>query len=246
MPRRWAGVWTRGLLAPRRRVAALWDRIEGPAVPLTEPWALGIGRFLGAHPRLPRRLRSALGLLDRLGAVSLRPDAIGVDGESVPWDRVTELRLAPAVDVLTVQALEQEYARLTSRLPRIPGRRWVVARAMELVLTLVLAVTGLGLRTGSTAGTEGEPDTEGDRVLSRHVLRSVRHRGRLRDGELEPGVFAALVFVKKPEVTEAAVELARRNGVRVVRAEPVRSHRQAARLRGAAVRIRRRLASGGG
>ena len=59
------------------RVAALLKRMRPPAGPLTERWALGIGDIVADTARLPRRLRGAVGFLNRFGGLAISPQALG-------------------------------------------------------------------------------------------------------------------------------------------------------------------------
>ncbi|WP_030231024.1 hypothetical protein [Streptomyces sp. NRRL S-350] len=191
--------------------------VAPPPVPATEPWKLSVGTLIGRHPRTPAVVHKLLGLLDGLGAVHLGPAEVGFDGEVVAWDKVVEIRTRNAFEVLTTTALEQEVDRVRELLPPVPGRKWVVTKAGEVLATVVLAA----LERGSV-------DQRLDELT---VPARIVHRGLLgRPRVLEAGAFAAATLVVTAEAGESLVATARKRGIPVRPAEPGAEPDRAARV----------------
>jgi hypothetical protein len=205
-------------------VPELITHIEGPRLPLLESWDIGLGQILSGHPGLPENLRGAVGHLDRLGRLRISPDAISFDGDQVRWERVDEIRFGPVLDVITSAALQHEARRLTSLLPPVPGRKWLVQQALGSLVALCLAAAGPVI---DDPGTDGEPDDG----AAPGIPVSVTYRGLARRKELTPGVFAALVAASTPSISEAIAAIARERGIRVTVAPVPRSRTQALALR---------------
>jgi hypothetical protein len=181
--------------------------IAPPPVPVTEPWRLSIGVLLGRHPRTPALAHKALGLLDRFGAVQLGPDAVGFDGEEIPWEKVTEIRTRNAFEVMTTEALEQEVDRLRQLLPPVPGRKWVVTKAAEAIATVVLAA----LERGSV-------DQRLDELA---VPVEIVHKGMLGRQRLQVGgLFAAATLAVVEQASWSLAATAQQHGIPVTAAQP--------------------------
>ena len=207
-----------------RAVAA----VPAPSMPLTSSWHVGLGDLVAKLPGIPEKLRSGTRFLDRLGQITLAPDALELDGERVRWSDVVEVQLAPLSESLTGIALKREVDRLTSRLPPIPGRKWFIARALD-VIAGILAVGGQRLSRSSAL------DQEVLQVPARIVV-----RGRLRRRELVPGLFASAVLGTVPGASDALIGLARAQGAAVRAAPATRTRQQAEALLGAALSLSRR------
>jgi hypothetical protein len=206
--------------------------ISGPTVPFSTPWRTGLGELLSTHPQLPKGLVGVVRQLDRLGEIQLSPETLGFDGEQVPWSRIQQIAVGSAGDMLTSRALEQEIGRLTSRLPPVPGRRWLVSHVMEVLVALCLAAAVRSERDpGPTEETSAPRD--GQRV----VPVAVTYRGALRTRVLTPGVFATLVAASTPSVAEATISLARAHGVTITIAPPSPARERAATMREVAAGI---------
>jgi hypothetical protein len=207
----------------------LITNIEGPLVPLRQPWGSGLGQILGTHPALPDNLRSTVNRLDRLGRIRMSPEMIGFDGEDVRWERVDEIAFGPVQDVITSHALQHEARRLTTLLPPVPGRKWLVRQALQILVGLCRAVAD---RSVDDSESEGAPS----------IPVSVTYRGSLgRRKELTPGVFAALVAASAPTFSEAVMMIAAERGIRITVAPVPRSRAQATAIRKMANAMSRRL-----
>jgi len=216
-------------------VPELIRSIEGPRLPLRERWGVGLGQVLNGHPGLPENLRGVVSHLDRLGHVQISPDAIGFDGGEVRWEKVEEIRFGPALDLLTSQALQHEAERLTSLLPPVPGRKWLVQQAVGVLAALCLAVAGPEADADPETG--GEPDN----ALAAGIPVSVAYRSLARRKDLTPGIFAALVAASTPGISEAIVAIAQERGIKVTIAPAARSRAQALAMRRMAAAVADRL-----
>lgn len=212
-------------------VAGLVGDIEGPSIPQQGPWSVGVGQILRRHPQLPPKLGGVVGGLDRLGFLAISAEAITFDRETVNWDSIEEIRFGLAADVLTSQALQTEVRRLTSLLPPVPGRAWLVRRIIELLGAFCLAAA-------SRAGDDDEPDHQDTLGVPVGIV----YRRRLRRGELTPGVFVALAAASVPTIVPAITAMASEHGITVTMAPRSRSRRQAEAIRRVAGALAERLA----
>lgn len=205
----------------RRALAAL----PPPPVPVTEPWEVSVAALIGRHPRVPGPAVRLLHLLDGLGQVAVGPDRVGFDGEDTAWEKVQEIRLHSTRDLLPDVVVEKEVDRIREFLPPVPGRKWVVTRAVEGLLTLVLAAAEAAERE--------------DRLLPCEIV----HRGLLgRPKQLGGGLFAAAVLASVPAASASILATAKARGIPVVTVGPsgVRADR-AQRLRVTSDGLRDRL-----
>src|SRR2546423_7921446 len=106
--------------------------IPMPSVPADAPWQLSLAGYLRQRTELPSLALKPLGLLDRYGEVAVGPDAMAFDGEDVPWNKVIRLVVRDVVEVVSEAAMAHEAEKIRSMLPPVPGRKWVVERAMTL------------------------------------------------------------------------------------------------------------------
>lgn len=179
---------------------------EPPQVPAAEPWKLSVGALVGRHRRTPGVVRKALGLLDGFGAVSVGPEGVGFDGDHVEWDRVEEIRTRSAYEMLTTQALDREVDRLREFLPPVPGRKWVVTKATEVLTTVVLA-----------ALEQGSEDRLGELTVPSEIV----HRGLLgRRRTLSGGLFAVAVLTVVLPAGRSVLATAEEHGVKITEAAP--------------------------
>jgi len=176
--------------------------IPMPSVPADAPWQLSLAGYLRQRTELPSLALKPLGLLDRYGEVAVGPDAMAFDGEDVPWNKVIRLVVRDVVEVVSEAAMAHEAEKIRSMLPPVPGRKWVVERAMTL----------LG-------------DIAGPRLMRKRggeVVSEVVYRGAFRrEKTLQAGVFAALVMAKWPDVQRSLVATARVHGIEVYGEAPV-------------------------
>jgi hypothetical protein len=227
--------------SPGSGSADSWPRsalqaVPAPSIPVRTAWSFGLKDLLLTAPRVPPGLARALGALDRLGQLSVTPDGLGFDGEFIAWSRIQEIRCTSALDLATVGGVERELARIASRLPPVPGRKWVVSRASSAITAIALAAVEL-------AGSRFSQQAEGSRAASIPV--TVVYRGALgRQREHAAGLFSSLACAGIAGVSEAIIDLARRHGVDVIDAPPPRSALYADQLRATAGALRQRLVPG--
>lgn len=212
-----------GLVDSAESLAGLVDGIVPPTLPLAGSWAVGLGSLLRQHPQIPDGIGSLVAQLDRWGELALTPDEITVDGESVRWSSVQSVSMGRASDILTSGALDRELQRLTSRLPPVPGRAWVVRHATSIVVGLCLSVTRPELAEAESM---------------RMAPLSIAYRSSLRNRTLQPGIFATLLAMKLPAAAEAVASLALDHGAEVTTAPPSKAQEWAGTLRSAALRLK--------
>jgi len=214
--------------------------IEGPTIPLQEPWSIGLGQVLSRHPKLSGKLSGAVLNLDRLGHLQISPDAISFDGEAVPWDEITEIKFGPVVDLVTSYALQNEIGRLTARLPQLPGRDLLVRQAVDALVAVCLASAGA---TADQESAARQVDEAGGSVVT-GVPVMVVYGGPARRRGLTPGVFVAVIAASIPSVSQAIAQFARERGIKISVAPPSRSRRQAIVMRNVADSLSARLKRG--
>ncbi|WP_344833602.1 hypothetical protein [Actinocorallia longicatena] len=187
-------------------------------------WKLSVGGIIGRHPKTPGTVRKLLGLLDDFGAVEIGPDEIGFDGTTVAWDRVIEIRRHSTADLLPDVVMDREVDRIRDFLPPVPGRKWVVTRATETLLTLVMAARGAG---------------GGDSVIPCEIV----YRNRLgRTAELPAGLFAATILTLMPAASETLMSTAHQRGIPIIMvASTSPKADRAERLRKASARLADRV-----
>ena len=209
----------------------LITNIEGPPVPLRQPWSCALGQILGNHPALPDNLRSTVNHLDRLGRIQMSTKMINFDGEAVRWEKVSEIAFGPVQDVITSHALQHEAKRLTALLPPVPGRKWLVRQALEVVGGLCRSLANRSVDVSESEG-----------GIAAGIPMSVTYRGSLgRRKELTPGIFAALVAASMPSISEALMTIAAERGIRITVAPIPHSGAQALAIRKMADAMSHRL-----
>jgi hypothetical protein len=171
------------------------ESVPVPSIPATEPWEMSLAAFLRLRTDLPELALKPLGLLDRYGAVTLGPEVVGFDGEEIPWARVVRIGVREVGLVVTDSALDREAEKIRGLLPPLPGRKWVVERAME-----VIGAAAMPLMAGKSAG----------------VACEIAYRTKLgREKILETGLFGALLLASRRPIHESFVATAREHGVPV-------------------------------
>jgi hypothetical protein len=210
-----------------RRAIAAYPR---PSFPLEREWDVSVQGIVRLVPYVPRFATAPLGLLDRFGAVTVGPGRVGLDGKDVEWDRVVEVRTAPAWTCLSAEALEVNLAQYVVALPPLPGRAWVLRKVSELLLSLYLAVlppdTGgddAVTHAAALLGADGEAaDAEGEDAGGRtdpmfdRVVTQVVYRRRFGSGEAQASATSVLLQLALPGTTGAIVRTAAERGVAVV------------------------------
>ncbi|WP_163188775.1 hypothetical protein [Cellulosimicrobium sp. SL-1] len=218
-----------------RRVIAAYPR---PTYPLEREWDVSVQGVVRLVPYVPRFATAPLALLDRFGAVTIGPRRVGLDGKDVDWDRVVEVRTAPAWTCLSAEALEVNLAQYVVALPPLPGRAWVLGKISELLLSLYLAVLppdadGDDVLADTHAlfgacGTEGgaadrpdgsadvaDADAPPDRMFDR-VVTQVVYRRRFGTGEAQASTTSVLLQLALRGATDTLVRTAAERGVDVV------------------------------
>ncbi|MBN0040530.1 hypothetical protein JN535_10185 [Cellulosimicrobium cellulans] len=192
-----------------RRAMAAYPR---PSYPLEREWDVSIQGIVRLVPYVPRFATAPLALLDRFGAVTIGPQRVGLDGKDVDWDRVVQVRTAPAWTCLSAEALEANLAQYVVALPPLPGRAWVLRKVSELLLSLYLAVL--------------PPDTDGDAAAAEvdappepmfdRVVTQVVHERRFGSGEAQASTTSVLLQLALRGATDTIVRTAAERGVEVV------------------------------
>ena len=225
-----AGVLDDGSLEGRvaewaRRAIAAYPR---PTFPPEREWDVSVQGVVRLVPYVPRFATAPLALLDRFGAVTIGPDNVGLDGKDVGWERVVEVRTAPAWTCLSAEALEVNLAQYVVALPPLPGRAWVLRRISELLLSLYLAVlppdeddagaTADEAAADEAAADEAVADDDGRRpdAMFDRVVMQVVYRRRFGTGEAHASTTSVLLQLALPGSTETIVRTAAARGVEVV------------------------------
>ncbi|MGZ6778287.1 MAG: hypothetical protein ACXVGO_04755 [Mycobacterium sp.] len=173
----------------------LRNSVRPKSCPAEERWSLSIGDAVADAVSAPEPLRRVVRLLNHFGGVAMSAQSVEFDGDDVDWSDVTDIRTRNLVGYLLSDAIDKQVGKLP--LPRIPGRRLLIDAVGAAVLTALVAVAGQQLDEGS---------------LDVRIPAEVHYRGLLRDRELSPGVFAALVLTD-PAVRKCLQETARIHGV---------------------------------
>ncbi|MFI2703181.1 hypothetical protein [Cellulosimicrobium composti] len=198
------------------------DAYPRPSYPLEREWDVSVQGVVRLVPFVPRFATAPLALLDRFGALTIGPRRVGLDGKDVDWERVVEVRTAPAWTCLSAEALEANLAELVVALPPVPGRAWVLRRISELLLSLYLAVmppdddgtdvlADAHALLGAYDGGTGRKDPTFDRVVT-HVV----YRRRFGTGEAQASATSVLLQLALRGATDVVVRTAEERGVDVV------------------------------
>lgn len=190
-----------------RRAIAAYPR---PSYPLEREWDVSVQGVVRLVPYVPRFATAPLALLDRFGAVTIGPQRVGLDGKDVDWERVVEVRTAPAWTCLSAEALEVNLAQYVVALPPLPGRAWVLRKISELLLSLYLAVLPPDA-DGADVVADAPPDPMFDRVVTQVV-----YRRRFGTGEAQASTTSVLLQLALRGATDTIVRTAAERGVEVV------------------------------
>ncbi|SDZ46048.1 hypothetical protein SAMN05444365_1198 [Micromonospora pattaloongensis] len=165
--------------------------MDGPKLPLREPWSVGLGQDLGEQLGIPVLFRSAVLRFDSFGSLAISPDSTCFDGVEVRWDEIEEMQVGDATGLILSRAIEREFGRLMARLPPIPAKGWLVDQAVDLLVALGQAAAGLRRKAGEGGGLDGTGAPPG-------VPLQITYRRRLGRKKLTPGVFVTLVAALVP------------------------------------------------
>lgn len=245
-------------------VSRALDAYPRPALPLATRWDASVAGLVRQVPHMPRFATRPLELLDRFGAVHVGPEGMGFDGDEIAWDRVLEVRTAPAWSSLSADALEANFAQYLRVIPRLPGRGWVLGKVSELLVSLYLAVVPLPddaalLLAPDATGEDPEGETpesetpRGDAApalprvpFTERTVTEIVYKKRFGEGEQQASTTSVLLQLAFPESTEAMLALAAERDVTVVHVpvedgEMGAAIRRAASWRGAALGMRDRF-----
>jgi hypothetical protein len=178
-----------------RDMRAMLAAVPRPASPIAQPWELSIATLIGSHPRVPSIAAKLLRRLDRFGRVSIRPDRVGFDDKTIRWSRVIEVRTYTTTGLVPHVVIDREVERIREMFPPVPGRRWLVRKAAEGLLTVVMAGAGQRLRHAAIV----------PMLPCEIVYRNVFGR-RV---ELPAGLFAAAMMAAIPEAGHSLTTTAR-------------------------------------
>jgi len=171
-----------------------------PPGQLYDGWSMGVGDVLASLPKVPKRVRGLIRKLNRFGGVSLSPQEIVLDGDDVPWEKVTEVRTRHLVGYLVGDAVQQQVEGLP--MPPFPGRRRLLDALGQALLTLTIA-------------TAEEQLDKVDFFIPAEIV----YKGSFgRRKELNAGFVSALILAE-PAVSEALIATAKARGITVTPAD---------------------------
>lgn len=190
------------------------DAYPRPSYPLEQEWDVSVQGLVRLIPYVPRFATAPFALLDRFGAVTVGPERVGLDGKDVDWDRVVEVRTAPAWTCLSAEALEANLAQYVVALPPLPGRSWVLRKIGELLFSLYLTVLPPDLDDDAQALLA--QDREEDEPMFDRVVTHVVYRRRFGQGEAQASTASVLLQLALRGSTDTVVRTAAARGVDVV------------------------------
>jgi len=199
------------------RLTALLQRTRPMPGPVVGRWSIGIGDLIAEHPKVPSQLHGLVRTLDRYGGLAISERSVAFDGDEIEWSSVTEVRTRNVVEYLLSDAAQQLISHLP--MPWFPGRRKVLDAISQALLTLLLATARAQLeRPGAALMIPAE----------------IQYRGGVRrEGELAPGVLAALALAD-PAVNQCLIATAQAHQIVVRPADDtmmVSADQRAAQLR---------------
>lgn len=148
-----------------------------PPGPVRGTWGIGIGQMLAAFPQTPDKLRGIVTKLDRFGGVEVTESSLSLDGSSIDWSSVQEIRTLSLVDYLLSGAINQQVKNLP--IPWFPGRGRLVSAITNALATLLMTAAHAQL----------------DRGTDIQIPAEIHYRGGLgRRRELAPGMLATLLL----------------------------------------------------
>ncbi|MFH5230860.1 hypothetical protein [Antrihabitans spumae] len=184
--------------APQDWLQRALAAIPQPAAPVTQRWEASVGALVASQTSLPGPAARALHSLDTIGAVVVSPTEVGFDGTTIPWSDVVEVRLHSAVDLLPDVVIDKEVDRIRRLFPPVPGRKWLVHKTVDGLLTLALTAFN-------------RPASE-----ARAVPCEIVYRGSLgRTKQLSGGLFVAGALAELDGVSEAVVATAQAHRIPV-------------------------------
>jgi hypothetical protein len=181
-------------------VRASLSAFPRPTSPIAEPWELSIAALVGQHRKVPSIAAKLLRRLDQFGRVTIGPDRVGFDDKTVTWRKVIEIRTYATTDVVPSVVLDREIDRIREIFPPIPGRKWMVTKAANGMLTLIIAVAGHPPWQAQLPMLPCE-------IVYRNVLG--------RRATLPAGLFAAIVLAAIPEASHSLITTARTRSIPV-------------------------------
>ena len=188
------------LLGGERGVRATLAAVPRPASPVAEPWELSFATLLCRHPRVPSFAGRLLRRFDKYGQVVIGPERVGFDRKTVRWSKVIEIRTYPTTNLVPSVVVDREIDRIREALPPVPGRRWIVTRMAEGLLTLLMAILGPRWKANIAPRLPCE-------IVYRNVFG--------RQTRLRAGLFAVLVLAAIPESATSLVATAQASSISI-------------------------------
>jgi hypothetical protein len=198
-------------------VRALVSGLALPDAPITYPWEASAAALVTSHPMAPALAAGLFRRLDQFGRIAIGPRGVGFDGHDVAWEEIIEVRVHSTVDMVPRVVMHREVDRIRELFPPVPGRRWVVSRAADAMLTLVMAAAHRPERDTATA-----PEVPCELVYRRRL-------GRTRT--LSAGLFATTILVVVPEASHSLIASAHARGIPVRTVRDSSAGARAARAR---------------
>jgi hypothetical protein len=181
------------------RVPGRLEAIGAPDYPLTSPWSIGFGEFLGGIAGVPEFVRPATSGLDRFGSIAISSDAVAIDGKKIPWSDVTAVTFGSPADAVSAWSGDLAVEHLASALPKFPGRNWVIRLSIDILATICLAIAATIV--------------EGEQIGGRPIPMTIQYRSGVKRKEISLGLFAALIASSKPGVGSAVMEQVQRHSI---------------------------------
>jgi hypothetical protein len=204
-------------------LAAHLSRLFPPPNPyLIEPWEVSLAALVDRVPHVPDIAVKALGMLDGFGAVHIGPQEVGFDGEEIEWDKVVCLRTRRVSDLISGAVLEAEVDRLRKYLPPVPGRKWAVTKAVDMlvVLSMVALEDQLAVVTGIVDGARSLDGATEQVTRDGRVVSEIVYKGWVRkEKELQAGLLASAVLGQVRGADHCLREMAAARRIPVVPAE---------------------------
>lgn len=175
--------------SPEPHTPALRER------PVSDSVSLNLADLLEGHG-FPAVLMRALA---HVSQVRITPTEVTFDGETVPWDRVTQIRTRPLADYLQLDAVREQVTGIP--MPVFPGRRQVLARLADAMLRQAVAIAD---------------DELNQRNEGVYIAAEVEYRGALgRRKTMHADALTALLLADQA-VRDRVAATAQRHGVLVL------------------------------
>jgi hypothetical protein len=138
--------------------------------------------------------------LDKYGRVTIGPDRVGFDDKAIKWNKVVEIRCYPTTNLVPSVVVAREVDRIREAFPPIPGRRWLVTKAANSLVTV-----------GMAFASPRWPADRAPMLPCQIVYRNLFGRRAQRSA----GLFAAVVLAGIPEAASSLIATAHARSVAV-------------------------------